>query len=79
MLNIFTRFKSEPKDVRRVRTSLVIVLVAVLAAVNSFGAQSAEPMMRAVVIHGYSGPEVLKLEQARAVARIRNALKKVER
>ena len=56
MLNIFTRFKSEPKDVRRVRTSLVIVLVAVLAAVNSFGAQSAEPMMRAVVIHGYGGP-----------------------
>jgi len=56
MLNIFTRFKSEPKDVRRVRTSLVIVLVAVLAVTHSFGAQSPEPMMKTVVIHGYGGP-----------------------
>jgi len=30
-------------------------------------------------MHGNGGPEVLKLEQARAVARIRNALKKVEK
>ena len=61
------------------RTSLVVVLLAVFAGVDSLGAQSAEPMMKAVVMHGYGGPEVLKLEQARPVARIRNALKKVER
>ena len=35
--------------------------------------------MKAVVMHGYGGTEVLKLEQVRAVARIRNALKKVEK
>ena len=45
------------------RTSLVVVLLAVFAGVDSLGAQSAEPMMKAVVMHGYGGPEVLKLEQ----------------
>lgn len=45
------------------RTSLVVVLLAVFAGVDSLGAQSAKPMMKAVVMHGYGGPEVLKLEQ----------------
>ena len=46
------------------RMSLVLVLAAVLATIDPFSAQSAEPqMMKAVVMHAYGGPEVLKLEQ----------------
>lgn len=66
----FTHFELASRaslpDAGAMRTALCFVQVAVIfAAASSIAAESQTPPMKAVVLRGYGGPEVAKLEEVR--------------